>query len=217
MIQGMILYADVGGTHVRAWTMGKGKVSELVIGLRGVWTASEKSFWKRKLRRIAPAITVLSDIELAHHLAFGKGTGIVLNAGTGSIAFGRNARGKTARAGGLGPLVGDEGSAFWLGREYLKRRYQMTPEVNGVRSYVTGPKPAAQIAALAKKVLKIAERKPQSFERAIVRKAFVHLHDLVKETRTKLRLPLSAPVALTGGLFENRFFNKQWRRFLSRA
>jgi N-acetylglucosamine kinase-like BadF-type ATPase len=37
--------------------------------------------------------------------------------GTGSIAFGRNQGGETARAGGWGPNVSDEGSAFWVGRE----------------------------------------------------------------------------------------------------
>jgi N-acetylglucosamine kinase-like BadF-type ATPase len=40
----------------------------------------------------------------------------VLIAGTGSVAFGRNAAGETARAGGYGPWIGDEGSAFEIGR-----------------------------------------------------------------------------------------------------
>jgi N-acetylglucosamine kinase-like BadF-type ATPase len=41
---------------------------------------------------------------------------VVLIAGTGSAAYGRNAAGETARAGGYGPWVGDEGSAFEIGR-----------------------------------------------------------------------------------------------------
>ena len=40
----------------------------------------------------------------------------MLIAGTGSVAFGRNAAGETARAGGYGPWIGDEGSAFEIGR-----------------------------------------------------------------------------------------------------
>jgi len=40
----------------------------------------------------------------------------VLIAGTGSVAYGRNAAGETARAGGYGPWIGDEGSAFEIGR-----------------------------------------------------------------------------------------------------
>src|ERR671922_279575 len=47
--------------------------------------------------------------------------GALLLAGTGSIVLGRDARGRLVRAGGLGPLIGDEGSAFWLGREWLRR------------------------------------------------------------------------------------------------
>ncbi|MGB6200578.1 MAG: BadF/BadG/BcrA/BcrD ATPase family protein, partial [Candidatus Acidiferrales bacterium] len=48
--------------------------------------------------------------------AVGTGEGIVLIAGTGSAAFGRTADGETARAGGYGPWIGDEGSAYDIGR-----------------------------------------------------------------------------------------------------
>src|SRR6185295_19261309 len=40
-------------------------------------------------------------------------------AGTGSIAYGRNAQGEAARAGGWGHMIGDEGSGYWIGREAL--------------------------------------------------------------------------------------------------
>jgi N-acetylglucosamine kinase len=46
--------------------------------------------------------------------------GIVTVAGTGSICFGRNAAGDTARAGGWGYAFGDEGSAFDLTRRALR-------------------------------------------------------------------------------------------------
>lgn len=45
--------------------------------------------------------------------------GIVVIAGTGSIAYGRDAHGRAARAGGWGHVLGDEGSGFWLGRQAL--------------------------------------------------------------------------------------------------
>ena len=213
----MILFADVGGTNTRVWKQGKGKVEALVIGMRGVWTPAEKAAWKKKLRGIAPKILVLSDIELAHYLAFGLGPGVVLNAGTGSIAFGRNARGETARAGGLGPLIGDDGSAFWIGREYLRLRYQISPDIGPIRPYVTGNDAVAKIAGLAKTVLKIAEKKPRSFEARIVNEAYAHLRDLVGEVRAKLKISPSTPVQMTGGLFDNRFFKAGWRKFLSRV
>jgi len=59
---------------------------------------------------------VSSDCEIALEAAAGTGPGVVLIAGTGSIAYGRNAAGETARAGGHGPWIGDEGSAFEIGR-----------------------------------------------------------------------------------------------------
>jgi N-acetylglucosamine kinase-like BadF-type ATPase len=46
--------------------------------------------------------------------------GVVVIGGTGSIAFGQNARGETARAGGWGYLFGDEGGAFDIVRQALR-------------------------------------------------------------------------------------------------
>jgi len=61
-------------------------------------------------------IEVVGDMEIALEAAFGAGPGVIVIAGTGSIAYGRNAQGSTARAGGLGFAIGDEGSAHWIGR-----------------------------------------------------------------------------------------------------
>src|ERR1700674_2494638 len=63
-----------------------------------------------------PVVQVATDYEIALEAAAGQGPGVVLIAGTGSAAYGRNAEGETARAGGYGPWVGDEGSAFEIGR-----------------------------------------------------------------------------------------------------
>jgi glucosamine kinase len=64
----------------------------------------------------AAQIQVAADYEIALEAAVGSGPGVVLIAGTGSVAYGRNASGETARAGGYGPWIGDEGSAFEIGR-----------------------------------------------------------------------------------------------------
>jgi glucosamine kinase len=64
-------------------------------------------------------IQVCGDMEIALASAFGKGPGVVVVSGTGSIAFGRNAESRTARAGGLGPDTSDEGSGYWIGRRAL--------------------------------------------------------------------------------------------------
>jgi N-acetylglucosamine kinase-like BadF-type ATPase len=54
-----------------------------------------------------------NDVVCAFAGALGGADGIVIVAGTGSIAYGEH-RGCTARAGGWGEVFGDEGSAYWI-------------------------------------------------------------------------------------------------------
>jgi N-acetylglucosamine kinase-like BadF-type ATPase len=61
-------------------------------------------------------VHVTTDFDVALETAVGNAPGVVLIAGTGSSAYGRNAEGHKVRAGGLGPWIGDEGSAFDIGR-----------------------------------------------------------------------------------------------------
>ena len=61
-------------------------------------------------------IEVVGDMVIAMEAASGSGPGVVVIAGTGSIAYGRNAAGQTVRAGGWGFAISDEGSAHWIGR-----------------------------------------------------------------------------------------------------
>src|SRR5258706_9536612 len=63
--------------------------------------------------------TVDNDARIALTGAVGYGGGVVVIAGTGSVAFGRNETGQEARAGGWGPIVGDEGSGFGIARAAL--------------------------------------------------------------------------------------------------
>jgi N-acetylglucosamine kinase-like BadF-type ATPase len=65
-------------------------------------------------------VHVTTDLETALEAAFGGGEGMILLAGTGSAAFGRDAAGRTARAGGRGPWTSDEGSAFDIGRQAVR-------------------------------------------------------------------------------------------------
>ena len=68
----------------------------------------------------AESLIVTTDAQIALSGAAGGKPGIITIAGTGSIAFGRNAAGKTARAGGWGYVFGDEGGAFDLVRQALR-------------------------------------------------------------------------------------------------
>src|SRR5260370_11049479 len=93
-------------------------ISGVCAGLAG---AGRKSVVRRVLvflaREFSNAVAqVATDLEIALEAAVGSGPGVVLIAGTGSAAYGRNAAGETARAGGDGPWGGDGGSAVEIGR-----------------------------------------------------------------------------------------------------
>jgi N-acetylglucosamine kinase-like BadF-type ATPase len=95
-----------------------GDVTNVCAGIAG---AGRRSVVRRVMvfltEEFPAALTqVATDYEVALESAAGSGLGVVLIAGTGSVAFGRNAAGETARAGGYGPWIGDEGSAFDIGR-----------------------------------------------------------------------------------------------------
>lgn len=64
---------------------------------------------------------ILHDTRIAHAGAFAGRPGVLVIAGTGSVAFGTNEAGQECRIGGRGYLFGDEGSAFWIGRRLVER------------------------------------------------------------------------------------------------
>lgn len=66
---------------------------------------------------VSGEVEVVGDMVIAMEAAAGSGPGVVVIAGTGSIAYGRNSAGQTARAGGWGFAISDEGSGFWIGRK----------------------------------------------------------------------------------------------------
>ena len=65
-------------------------------------------------------VRIVHDIELAYYANFEVGEGILLYAGTGSIAMYIDDEAGPVRAGGWGYLLGDEGAAFWIGRESIR-------------------------------------------------------------------------------------------------
>ena len=92
------------------------------VGMAGVDRAGEAAVVRDILMRLAPRshIVVVNDALVALEAGAPGAPGVVLIAGTGSIAYGRNRDGRAARAGGWGYLLGDEGSGFWLGRQALR-------------------------------------------------------------------------------------------------
>jgi len=93
----------------------------ICLGIAGVDRPQDAEAVRGIMRRIgAKARTlVVNDALVALEAGAGDLPGVVVIAGTGSIAYGRNAGGRAARAGGWGYLLGDEGSGFWIGRRAL--------------------------------------------------------------------------------------------------
>ncbi|HEY6253518.1 MAG TPA: BadF/BadG/BcrA/BcrD ATPase family protein [Candidatus Angelobacter sp.] len=95
-------------------------IDRVCIGMSGASPAGAMAWAERTIHELVPGqLKVMGDHIIAHQAAFGNLPGVLVIAGTGSIAYGRNERGETARAGGWGSAVSDEGSAFWIGREAL--------------------------------------------------------------------------------------------------
>jgi glucosamine kinase len=59
---------------------------------------------------------ILNDVDAAHLGALAGRPGILILSGTGSMAWARDAGGRSARTGGWGDILGDEGSSYWIGR-----------------------------------------------------------------------------------------------------
>jgi glucosamine kinase len=93
------------------------QVVRTCIGGSGAARPDVADILRRILAEIfATPIDVVGDMQIALDAAFDTGPGVIVIAGTGSIAYGRNAKGETVRAGGWGFAIGDEGSAHWIGR-----------------------------------------------------------------------------------------------------
>ena len=92
------------------------------LGLGGACTANEQVLLRARIETIAGNARVLveEDAAAAWAGAFGGQAGAICIAGTGANCFGRNAQGQSARADGLGPLLGDRGSGYAIGEAALR-------------------------------------------------------------------------------------------------
>jgi len=96
-------------------------VERAVVGAAGAGREQEQAELAAALvaAGVARRARVLADGEVALATAFGGGPGILVNAGTGSVAYARDPSGLLHRAGGYGWQLGDEGGGYWLGRRAL--------------------------------------------------------------------------------------------------
>jgi N-acetylglucosamine kinase-like BadF-type ATPase len=108
------------------------QVARTCVGGSGAARPERATRVRAFLAEILPgAIDVVGDMEIALEAAFHAGPGVIVIAGTGSIAYGRDPQGKTVRAGGWGFAIGDEGSAHWIGREAVRATLQAADLADG--------------------------------------------------------------------------------------
>lgn len=203
------------------------EVAHTCIGGSGAGRPEIAEIVRRYLAEIlSTGIDVVGDMQIALEAAFDRGPGVIVIAGTGSIAYGRDRQGRTARAGGWGFAIGDEGSAHWIGRAAVSavlRAADLTGETS------TGAAPSSLAAALLKAwgVMSLADLAraansipPPDFA-ALFRAVAVSKDDLAAEVLTSAGRELArvaevvilrlfdkrettlVPVAMTGGVFRH--------------
>jgi glucosamine kinase len=214
--------ADVIITAIRG-ALGGAHPESIHVGAAG---AGRESVAQHLRELIAVAfrgarVEVGGDAAIALRAAIPEGDGAVLIAGTGSIAYAEHGT-LTHRAGGLGYLAGDEGSAFWIGMQAVRlygraldgraRRDETTDLVARAlaapnrEAYLAalydGEIRPAKIAALAPSIIAFAG-KGNVASTKIVQQAALELGELLKSTLRAVDLLGASPqVALAGGLFE---------------
>jgi N-acetylglucosamine kinase-like BadF-type ATPase len=179
----------------------------------------------------ADRVIVTHDAAIALSGATARGQGIVTIAGTGSIAFARNAAGQTARAGGWGFVFGDEGSAFDIVRQALRAALRMeegwgpptvlhqflveataSPSANqAMHLFYTPDWPRSRIASLAFLVDRAAAEGDSVALRAL-ENAAQELAMLTASVRAQLWQPGDAvEVAYIGGVFASPRLLERYR------
>lgn len=179
----------------------------------------------------AERLLVTTDAVIALMGATGGEPGVIVIAGTGSIAFGRNAAGRSARAGGWGYIFGDEGGAFDIVRQALRAALRFEEgwgpatalhgallEATGAASanellhlFYTRRYPRPRIAGLAPLVDETA-RRGDEMAVEILRQAAQRLATYAAAVRRQLFRP-EEPVAVAyiGGVFASAILRERFR------
>ncbi|HZP97581.1 MAG TPA: BadF/BadG/BcrA/BcrD ATPase family protein [Candidatus Limnocylindria bacterium] len=207
-----------------AEALGGRNADAIVLSAAGGDRKADRERGREILARVAPAgarLLVTHDAIAALYAGNPAGCGVVLIAGTGSIAYGRNEEGEEDRAGGWGHLVGDEGSAVWCGLEAL-RAIAHAVDGRGMPTHLTElllqdlgvgefadvlphlygrPHPAPAIAA-ATRALAVASAEGDAIANGILQRGAVALARAAAVVALRLGLP-GGPVYLAGGAFES--------------
>ena len=176
-------------------------------------------------------LVVTNDAVISLAGATTTGQGIVTIAGTGSIAFGRNAAGRTARAGGWGYIFGDEGGGFDIARQAARAALRLEEgwgpptvlreellDATGSESanqmlhrFYTGEWPRSRVATLARLVDRSAAE-GDAVALGILRGAARELATLAGAVREELWGPDSRlEIAYIGGVFQSSILLESFR------
>lgn len=176
-------------------------------------------------------LVVTDDAVIALAGATSTGQGIITIAGTGSIAFGRNPAGRTARAGGWGHIFGDEGGGFDIARQAARailrmdegwgpatglreRLLEATGSANAnemLHRFYTDEWPRSRVARLAA-LVDAAAAESDAVALAIMRGAAQQLAMLAGAVREQLWPPESVlDIAYIGGVFQSRMLLENFR------
>ncbi|MBV9302084.1 MAG: hypothetical protein JOY62_02230 [Acidobacteriaceae bacterium] len=182
----------------------------------------DKEKYSRELIR-SRQYKITHDAEIALSGATAGDPGVIIIAGTGSMAFGRNAEQQTARAGGWGYIFGDDGGAFDIVRRALRAALQyeegwgqatvlrdlLLKEI-GVQTankllhlFYTPEYPRSRVASFCPLVMQAAG-KGDAPARAIIERAAANLSRLVEGVYRQLfPSPASVLVSYIGGVFQS--------------
>ena len=204
--------AQIDGACVGASGAGRPEVSDAIA---------------RMMSDLMPCrVQVVGDLVIALQAAFGNGPGIVAEAGTGSFAYGRDASGRTSRAGGWGFAVSDEGSGQWIGRTAVGAvlRAQENGEKPGLLASIekewktssfndlvrkANASPPPDFSALFPLILSAADS-GDPVARGVLTRAGNELAELTKSVVRRLfGGPGSVPVAMVGGVFRQSALVRQ--------
>ena len=205
-------------------------VAAVGIGMPGLRMPAEAASLSASLSASAGRpVTVTGDVQIAQAGAFRGKPGIVVIAGTGSNAAGWDGT-RWARAGGHGFLLGDEGSAYWLGREAIAAALHWADVMGGsamihdavveaagipldelIVKINTHPSERRYVTAFATVLVDLAQADPEA--RRIAESAADYLVALALAVQRRLG-PAQLPVAGNGGVFGSQLI---WERFAAQT
>jgi len=197
-------------------------LSAVCIGLAGIERPQDETVVRNILKRLGyrERAQVVNNAVVALVAGSAERVGIALLAGMGAIAYGIDRSGRTARAGGLGPLLSDEGSNYWLGCAALRAAVRgsdgrgpqtaLTPMVFSSFGAASALEllPVAyerglsrlQIAALAAAVQKAAERGDAVAEQ-LLESAAGELACAARAVAERLEFDAPYPLVMAGSAF----------------